>query len=118
MSDPYQVLATALAKDGILCQFQTEGQLVVSRQTGPVWPDQGNSFWVSHVEGRWYLFTWVPVGYSVPDTADMVALCRTCMAHGTSAMATLPALIAEEFGLVQLTGGEEEAVYRKMGTAS
>jgi hypothetical protein len=114
MDDAYRQLATALAADGIRCQFQTRGQLVVSRQVGPIWPDQGNSFWVIHVGGRWYLFTWVPVGYRVPESADMAALCRTCRAHGTSAMAEVLAHIAQEFGLGKLTEDEAEAVCREM----
>lgn len=44
--NPYQQLALALAGDAIRCHFQTPGQMVVSRQIGPVWPDRGNSFWV------------------------------------------------------------------------
>src|SRR5436853_3132794 len=45
----YEQLATALLQDGIRCQFQAPEQLVVSAQVGEVWPDCGNSFWVTHV---------------------------------------------------------------------
>jgi hypothetical protein len=110
MGDPYQRLAADLAGDGIRCQFQTRGQLVVSGQTGPVWPDRGNSFWVTHAGGYWYLFTWSPVAYRVPASADMPALCRTCMAHGDSAMSVVPPHIAQEFGLVELSDSEVEEI--------
>src|SRR5262245_49446529 len=103
MADPYHELAKALSSDGIRCRPQARGQLVVSSQWGPSWPDRGNSFWITHAGGRWHLFTWAPRGYRVPRTADVTALCRTCMAHGTSAMFKVPPHIVETFGLVELT---------------
>ena len=114
MADPYKELAMAFADDGIRCHFQSSGQMVVSGQVGPIWPNRGNSFWVTNVAGRWYVFTWVPVGYRVPDSVDMAELCRTCMAHGDSAMAKVPAEIANEFGLVELSEVEAEFVIREM----
>jgi hypothetical protein len=63
---------------------------------------------------RWYLFTWTPVGYRVPEGADVARLCRVCMAHGTIAMPTVPAPIAQEFGLSELSDEEAGAVYTEM----
>ncbi len=115
MSDPYANLASALANDGICCQFQAAGQFVISRQTGSIWPDRGNSFWVTHSAGRWYLFTWSPVGYRVPDSVDFAAVCRACMAFGNSAMYRVPREIAEPFGLIELSAEEADAVDSEMG---
>lgn len=115
MSDPYADLTSALASDGIRCQFQAAGQLVISRQLGSIWPDRGNSFWVTHVEGCWYLFTWSPVGYRVTEAADCAAVCRACMAFGTSAMYRVPSEIAEPFGLIELSPDEMDAVGERMG---
>jgi hypothetical protein len=114
MSDPYQDLAAALAPDGIRCQFQTAGQMVVSRQVGPVWPDRGNSFWVTNLADGWYVFTWAPVGYRVPPAADVAALCRACMGARDSAMVRVPAALVEQFGLIELSEAGAEAVYRAM----
>ena len=112
--NPYQQLALALAPDGIQCHFQSPGQMVISSQVGPVWPNRGNSFWVTHVADRWYLFTWSPVGYRIPETADVAALCRSCMAHESSAMGSVPTPIAQAFGLNELSDQEEAAVYAEM----
>lgn len=112
--DPYRRLAAALAKDGIRCHFQSAGQMVVSAQVGPVWPDRGNSFWVAHAGGRWHLFMWSPAGYRLPDAADIAKLCMVCMAHGSSAMAEVPAHIAAEFRLSELSDDEAAAVYAEM----
>ncbi len=112
--DHYQELAAALAVEGIRCQFQMPGQLVVSRQVGPFWPDRGNSFWVTRVGGQWHLFTWSPVGYRVPAAVRIESLCRKCMAHEASAMAKVPPDIIQEFGLAKLCDEEAAAVYAQM----
>jgi hypothetical protein len=117
MTDPYQELATALADDGILCQFQTAGQMVVSGQVGPIWPNRGNSFWVTYTGGRCYLFTWAPTGYHVPETVNVANLCQTCMSVGDSAMFKVPDEIVQEFGLVMLTRQEAKNVYHEMDNA-
>lgn len=110
MRSPYRELANALAPDGIVCRFQSEGQLVVSRQSGPVWPNAGNSFWVTHESGTWYLFTWSPVGYRVPATAEMAALCRKCMDIGGAAMGVVPKQIIGEFDLQELSDEEADLI--------
>ncbi len=116
MPDPFKALATALAADGIRCQFHSAGQMVISRQVGAVWPNRGNSFSVTNIAGQWYLFTWVPIGYRVPDTSECAALCRTCMSLGDSAMGRVPSEIMREFGLVELSDEEAEAVFHEMDT--
>jgi hypothetical protein len=88
--------------------------MVVSRQLGPVWPNDGNSFVVAHFEGQWFLYTWTPVCYRVPPSANMSALCRACMAHGERAMWQAPEHIVQEFGLEQLTEKESEIFFREM----
>lgn len=112
--NPYQQLAAALAHHGIRCQFQAPGQMVVSNQSGAIWPDRGNSFWVTQVDGAWYLFTWSEVGYAVPHTTDMAALCRACMEQGTAAMYAVPPNIVQWFALRELADDEADRVLARM----
>jgi len=100
------LIAAASENDGIRCRFMRPRQFVAQAQVGNFWPDCGNSFWVTHVGGRWYLFTWSPVAYGVPDFADITALCRTCMAFGHCAMYTVTIEIVQQFGLVELSEKE------------
>jgi hypothetical protein len=113
-NSPYIDLARALYPGGIRCAFQSRGRLVISRQVGPVWPDRGNSFWVTHAGGRWYLFTWAPNGYRVPAEADVAELCRACMSACDRAMGEVPADLIESFGLVLLSDEKAESVSRAM----
>jgi|SRR5271170_3834759 len=110
----YAELEQSLAPDGIRCQFQTQGQFVVSRQVGPIWPDRGNSFWVTHAGGNWNLFTWAPCGYRLADSGRVAELCRTFMASGDSAQFMVPEVIVKEFGLTELSDEEAEAIYKAM----
>jgi hypothetical protein len=114
MPDLYMELATALADNDIRCQFQSAGHMVVSLQVGPTWPDRGNSFWVINVARRWYIFTWTPIGYRVPESVDIAALCRTCMGFGDCAMGRVPSEIAHAFGLVELSEEDAEVVFGEM----
>ena len=113
--DPYEALSAALVEDDIRCKSQTPQQLTVSRQVGPIWPNAGNSFWVTHATDSWHLFTWSPIGYRVLDEIDMAELCRACMSHGSEAMHSVPDGIAEQFNLERLSEEEENIVYRAMG---
>jgi hypothetical protein len=105
-SDPYEALEKALAKVGLVGERHRPWQLVVSRQAGSVWPDRGNSFWLTHSRGTWYLGTWSSVCYRISRDQDIAALCAMCMSVGTSAMYRVPQEIVERFGLREL--GEDE----------
>ena len=88
--DSYTALTSALNAIDLTGQQMRPDQLVVSAQRGPVWPDRGNSFWLSHQNGTWYLSTWSPVCYRIPAGQDVVAV-----AHG----GTIRAAIAHALGL-------------------
>lgn len=109
----YADLQQSLAADGIRCQFRTPGQFVISRQVGPIWPDRGNSFWVTYAGGNWNLFTWAPVGYRLPEPARIAELCRAFMGSSDH-VAGVPDALVVAFGLVELSHEEVDAVYRAM----
>jgi hypothetical protein len=108
--DSYDAVTEALTKLGLVGQMQGDDQLIVSAQQGPVWPNRGNSFWLSRKQGTWYLSTWLPAGYRVPSDQDLVVLCSACMG-GSSAMYRLPSEIIERFRLRELTEKEYEELF-------
>src|SRR5215510_5688728 len=109
--DSYDAMTKALAKISLIGQMQREDQLIVSSQQGPVWPNRGNSFWLSRKDGHWYLSTWLPVGYKIPADQDIVALCSTCMMIAPSAMYRVPAEVITKFGLQEIDEGEYERLF-------
>src|SRR5262245_671239 len=113
--DPYIALMEALAGVGLIGQRILPDQLIVSAQQGPVWPNRGNSFLLSHREGFWYLSTWSPVHYRVPAKQDVVQLCSACMAVGASAMYRVPQEIVTRFGLREIDCRQYEELFPTEG---
>ncbi len=108
--DSYDAVMIALAKLGLVGHMQSEDQLVVSSQGGPVWPNRGNSFWLSRKQGTWYLSTWLPVGYRILPDQDLVALCSACIG-GASAMYRVPHEVIKRFRLQELEDNEYEQLF-------
>ena len=118
MVDPqYATLTRTLLQHGILCQFQTPHQLVISTQTGPVWPDRGNSFWITHAGGGWHLFTWAPIGYRLIDPTRISHLCQAFIQQTARAGGKVPPSLAADFGLIELSDAEAAAIYQAMDRA-
>ena len=114
-SDPYTALTEALAAVGLTGQRSRLDQLIVSPQQGPVWPDRGNSFWLSWNQGLWYLSTWLPACYRVPANQDLVGICSVCMAIGTSAMYRVPPEIVTRFQLQEIDDRQYERLFPTEG---
>src|SRR5881628_1731158 len=113
--DPYTSLTEALEAVGLSAQRSRPDQLIVSTQEGPVWPNRGNSFWLSHHQGIWYLSTWAPTYYRVPANQDIAAVCSACMAAGTSAMFRVPPDIVARFGLQEIDDRQYERLFPTEG---
>ena len=86
-------------------------QVIVSAQQGPVWPNRGNSFWVSYKRGNWYLSTWLPAAYRIPPGQDLVAVCLALMKSATSAMYHVPEEVVSHFGLEPIPDSEFERLF-------
>lgn len=113
-AEKYRELAAELANDGIICRFQASEQFTLSWQSGNIWPDKGNSFWVTYATGVWHLVTWSPIGYYVPPQTNIAQLCRQCMSTGQQAMHVVPEEIIKEYALRRLTEEDLEALFGAM----
>jgi hypothetical protein len=113
--DLYIPLIEALTGVGLVGQRNLPDQLIVSSQQGPVWPNRGNSFLLSHREGIWYLSTWLPVHYRVPANQDVVQLCSACMAFGESAIYRVPPGIVARFELQEIDDRQYEELFPTEG---
>jgi hypothetical protein len=114
-SDPYIALTEALAAIGLTGQRSRADQLIVSSQQGPVRPNCGNSLWLSHNEGLWYLSTWLPACYRVPADQDIVSLCSACMSVGSSAMSRVPPDIVARYHLQEIDDRQYERLFPTEG---
>src|ERR1700730_8096445 len=109
--DSYSLLNSALNALGLTGEQRSPHQLVVSAQRGQIWPDGGNSFWLSYQRGAWYLSTWLPACYRIPAGQDIVAVCSACMGFCTSAMYKVPDEIAARFGLERISDNEFDRLF-------
>lgn len=116
--ESYTSLTSALNAIGLTGQQVRPNQLVVSKQSGSAWPDRGNSFWLSLQSGTWYLSTWLPACYLIPDSQDVVAVCVACMDLGTSAMYRVPDEIAVRFGMERVSDEEFDRLFPDSGNAA
>jgi hypothetical protein len=116
--DSYASLSDALRASGLIGQQGRPDQLIVSTQRGPVWPDRGNSFWLSYQGGTWFLSTWSPVCYRIPTDQDVLAVCSACMESGTSAMYRVPDEIAARFGLERISDDEFGRLFPESDSAA
>jgi hypothetical protein len=107
----YSSISNALEAVGIASRQSRHDQLIVSTQVGPVWPNAGNSFWLSYQKHGWYLSTWLPACYRIPSNQDLVALCVACMEASSSAMYRVPEAIVERFRLERLSEREFEELF-------
>ena len=113
--DPYTELTEALANIGLTGLRTRADQLVVSAKQGPVWPNRGNSFWLSHRDGFWYLSTWLPACYRVSENQDILALCSACMGVGSSAMYRVPPDVVARFELQEIDDRQYERLFPTEG---
>ena len=113
--DPYIALTEALAAIGLTGKRSRPDQLIISSQQGPVWPNAGNSFWLSYNEGLWYLSTWLPTCYRIPADQDILNLCSACMSVGSSAMYRVPLDIITRFKLQEIDDRQYERLFPTEG---
>jgi hypothetical protein len=109
--DTYASITNALGAIGLTAQQVRPDQLVVSAQEGPVWPNRGNSFWLSCRDGDWFLSTWAPACYRIPGDQDVVTVCSACMKTGTSAMSRVPEEIVTRFGLERISDQDFDRLF-------
>jgi hypothetical protein len=107
----YASSTQALTAIGFTAQQRLPDQLIVSAQRVPVWPNRGNSFWLSRKGDIWYLATWLPACFRFPPAQDVVALCSACMSFGTSAMYTVPDDITTRFALERISDTELDRLF-------
>jgi hypothetical protein len=101
VSDAFSEIEQSLRDRGISARQQRPGQLVLSRQRGPVWPGAGNSFWICRLDAEWYVCTWAPYYYRVPPSSSVLDVTEAFVDVGKSAQPCIPAELIARFGLVE-----------------
>lgn len=106
MNDEFTEIEQALRERQISFYRQRPGQLVLSRQRGPVWPDAGTSFWLARLNRDWYLCTWAPCYYRVPPSSSVLDVAEAFVDVGTSAQWRVPPELITRFSLTEINDDE------------
>jgi hypothetical protein len=101
VSDDLTTIEQQLRDRGISAYRQQPNQLVLSRQSGPVRPGRGNSFWICKLTGHWYVCTWAPLYYRVPAESSLVDACEAFLDVGETAQSRVPAELLSRFALTE-----------------
>ena len=68
----------------------------------------GRSFWIATRQGRWFLATWTPRFYEIPNWAEVSLVAIEVLASNDSMCYDVDETIQERFGLVEVEDEELE----------
>lgn len=116
--ESYSEVERAVRARGLFTSFQPLGRhhrhKLVCASDGGDWGIGGVSFWITHIERRWYIGTWVPHVYSVPKSVgvvDVVASAITAaVAHDARNYYTVDAAVVAQYGLHEVPFSEFSAL--------
>ena len=101
----YDNIIIGLNKLGIASYHQDTNQLVVSSSL-PISPKSSNSLWVTFIKNTWYIVTWAPHAYSIPNKTDIVSLIYDCIKYSNVTIWDIPESIIHKYKLNHLTDSE------------
>jgi hypothetical protein len=101
VTDEFTEIEADLRDRRISAYRKRPGQLALSRQRGPAWPDAGNSFWICKLAGDWYVCTWSPHYYRVPPETPVLDVAEAFADVGKSAQYRVPDDLVARFGLFE-----------------
>jgi hypothetical protein len=104
----YVELADWLKTKGIGSYMQSADRLVVSNEK-PARPGR-NCFWVTSKGRQWFVGTFLPAGYHVPEAQEIGPLCETVFRSSPTAVYSLDPAIVTRYRLRTLTDAEAEAL--------
>lgn len=116
---PYESLREQLLPHHLECAIHNRHQMVISTQKGvSIWPNNGNSFWVTRATNNWHIFCWTSIGYSIRDESTLAACCVELIRSQSEAMHSIPEKTLSDFQLTKLTGEESKIILDSMYKAS
>jgi hypothetical protein len=111
MDDAYQPIIDRFTGSEVRGYFQQPNQLVLSLQEGPAFPSPGNSFWVCTLDGNWYVSTWAPRYYRVPDMAHLLSFCEAFVHFGDRAQGAVPKEFVDKYELQEVKDADFDKLW-------
>ena len=102
MDSAYQTVIEALMAKGIRAEFHRSDQLVLTDRGGTT------SVWISLHNGQWFISTWTPACYPIPNDVNVVEVCEMFLQAKDRGFYVIPTEICDRFGLVRMTNEQFE----------
>lgn len=109
--EKYRSVIAALVTQDARAEFHSPGQLVVCLEE----PVLAGGIWITW-QGRWFISTWTPAIYWVPEDIDIVELCLACVRWEGDPFHTIPDPIATRFRLRRLDQSEVDELNQNWDT--
>jgi hypothetical protein len=113
MYEDYDDLKEAVEAAGFFTTFQPirqPGDRIICASRSSPRGLSGNSFWVARRGGEWYVATWSPLIYRLPDASRLVELCLLLLRRKPTgpfgAYAEFDEGVCAQFGLVRIADDE------------
>lgn len=110
-NDEYARLVLRLTQLGIYTSRQPHGEFaerVVCATHGSDWGIGGKSFWVTVRNGVWFIVSWAPHFYRVPERSDIVDVVEGALQLAVDQYYDVPTGVKAQYDLVEI---EEEEFY-------
>ncbi len=107
--DEYLLLQDAVERAGFFTTFQPikdAGDRIVCAAEGGNWGLGGRSFWLAVRQTRWFIATWTPRIYEIPNPQDVPHLAIQVLKCNDSHCYDIDADIQRQFGLIEVTDDE------------
>ena len=113
MIEAYKPLKDAVEAAGFFTTFQPinrPGDRIVCASEGGTWGLGGRSFWCAVRQGRWFIATWTPHIYEIPDATDVAQLATDVLTNNDRLGYDIDAEIKARFGLVEMADEQFDAL--------
>jgi len=99
----YPLVAKAVADAGFFTSGDFETQIICASKIRPEGGFTGNSFWVAQRDCGWFLGTWGPHVYRIPENERVAELCVAWLKrHPDGTAPDVDNYIRENFDLVEI----------------
>lgn len=108
-----KTLKAAVEAGGFFTTFQPINELgdrIVCASEGGTWGMGGRSFWCAARQGRWFIATWTPRIYEIPNRDDVASVAIDVLTKNDARCYDIDGEIKARYGLVELGVEQFEAL--------
>jgi hypothetical protein len=107
----YSSIARNLRKLGFTAD-ESDTDKDILRVIRPFPAHNSKGFWISRVKGKWYVGTFLLIGYHIPNPDEIEAFCMECLHTKSFGNMRFPKFLLKKYSLLRLDKKEHRKVIR------